>query len=68
MKVAGPSGFDPFRMRMAKLPAKVLEDPNLMIDASSVGLLVLTLAVVRSGVRSVARRTEARQFRACWRW
>ena len=39
--VARSVGLDPFRMlRMAKLPAKVLEDPNLMIDASSVGWLL----------------------------
>ena len=40
-EVARSVGLDPFRMlRMAKLPAKVLEDPNLMIDASSVGWLL----------------------------
>ena len=34
-------GLDPFRMlRMAKLPASVLDDPNMMIDASSVGWLL----------------------------
>jgi AraC-like DNA-binding protein len=40
-EVARSVGLDPFRMlRIAKLPAKVLEDPNLMIDASSVGWLL----------------------------
>ena len=34
-------GLDPFRMlRMAKLPARVLDDPNMMIDAGSVGWLL----------------------------
>ena len=39
--VARSVGLDPFRMlRMAKLPAKVLDDPNLMISADSVGWLL----------------------------
>src|SRR4249919_1788243 len=39
--VARSVGLDPFRMlRMAKLPAKVLDDSNLMISADSVGLLL----------------------------
>jgi len=39
--VARSVGLDPFRMlRMARLPAKVLEDPNLMISADSVGWLL----------------------------
>ena len=39
--VARSVGLDPFRMlRMAKLPAKVLDDPNMMIDAGSVGWLL----------------------------
>src|SRR6476620_1704662 len=34
-------GLDPFRMlRMAKLPARVLDDPNMMISADSVGWLL----------------------------
>jgi len=40
-EVARSVGLDPFRMlRLAKLPARALEDPNLMIDASSVGWLL----------------------------
>ena len=40
-QVARSVGLDPFRMlRMAKLPAKVLDDPNLMISADSVGWLL----------------------------
>lgn len=39
--VARSVGLDPFRMlRMAKLPARVLDDPNLMISADSVGWLL----------------------------
>ena len=39
--VARSVGLDPFRMlRMAKLPARVLDDPNMMIDAGSVGWLL----------------------------
>ncbi|MGE8449462.1 MAG: AraC family transcriptional regulator [Pseudomonadales bacterium] len=39
--VARSVGLDPFRMlRMAKLPAKVLDDPNVMISADSVGWLL----------------------------
>src|SRR6188472_2001975 len=39
--VARSVGLDPFRMlRMAKLPARVLDDPNVMIGADSVGLLL----------------------------
>lgn len=39
--VARSVGLDPLRMlRMAKLPAKVLDDPNLMISADSVGWLL----------------------------
>jgi len=39
--VARSVGLDPLRMlRMAKLPAKVLDDPNLMISADSVGRLL----------------------------
>src|SRR5688572_27333353 len=39
--VARSVGLDPFRMlRMAKLPARVLDDPNLMIGADSVGWLL----------------------------
>jgi AraC-like DNA-binding protein len=39
--VARSVGLDPFRMlRMAKLPATVLDDPNLMISADSVGWLL----------------------------
>jgi AraC-like DNA-binding protein len=39
--VARSVGLDPFRMlRTAKLPAKVLDDPNLMISADSVGWLL----------------------------
>ena len=37
--VARSVGLDPFRMlRMAKLPAKVLDDPNVMINASHIRL------------------------------
>ena len=39
--VARSVGLDPFRMlRMAKLPARVLDDPNMMISADSVGWLL----------------------------
>jgi len=39
--VARSVGLDPFRvLRMAKLPARVLEDPNMMINAGSVGWLL----------------------------
>ena len=39
--VARSVGLDPLRMlRMAKLPARVLDDPNLMISADSVGWLL----------------------------
>ena len=39
--VARSAGLDPFRMlRMAKLPANVLDDPTMMISASSVGWLL----------------------------
>src|SRR4249920_3629253 len=39
--VARSVGLDPFRMlRLAKLPAKVLDDPNLMISADSVAWLL----------------------------
>ena len=39
--VARSVGLDPFRMlRMAKLPARVLDDPNMMINAGSVGWLL----------------------------
>ena len=39
--VARSVGLDPFHMlRMAKLPATVLDDPNMMISASSVGSLL----------------------------
>ena len=39
--VARSVGLDPFRMlRMAKLPAKVLDDPNSMISVDSVGWLL----------------------------
>lgn len=39
--VARSVGLDPFRMlRMAKLPAKVLDDPNVMISADSVAWLL----------------------------
>jgi AraC-like DNA-binding protein len=40
-QVARSVGLDPLRMlRMAKLPAKVLNDPNVMISADSVGWLL----------------------------
>jgi AraC-like DNA-binding protein len=40
-RVARSVGLDPFRMlRMARLPAKVLDDPNIMISADSVGGLL----------------------------
>ena len=40
-QVARSVGLDPFRMlRMAKLPARVLDDPNLMISADLVGWLL----------------------------
>ena len=40
-RVARSVGLDPFRMlRMAKLPAKVLDDPNMLISADSVGWLL----------------------------
>ena len=43
--VARSVGLDPFRMlRMAKLPARVLDDPNMMISADSVGWLLEELA------------------------
>ena len=43
--VARSVGLDPFRMlRMAKLPARVLDDPNMMINADSVGWLLEELA------------------------
>ena len=39
--VARSVGLDPFRMlRMAKLPAGVLDDPNLLISVDSVGWLL----------------------------
>ena len=39
--VARSVGLDPFRMlRMAKLPAKVLDDPNVLISADSVAWLL----------------------------
>jgi AraC-like DNA-binding protein len=39
--VARSVGLDPYHMlRMAKLPARVLDDPNMMINASSVGSLL----------------------------
>ena len=39
--VARSVGLDPLRMlRMVKLPARVLDDPNLMISADSVGRLL----------------------------
>ena len=39
--VARSVGLDPFRMlRMAKLPAKALDDPNVLISADSVGWLL----------------------------
>ena len=39
--IARSVGLDPFRMlRMAKLPARVLDDPNMMISADSVGGLL----------------------------
>jgi len=39
--VARSVGLDPFRLlRMAKLPARVLDDPNLLISAHSVGWLL----------------------------
>lgn len=39
--IARSVGLDPFRMlRMAKLPARVLDDPNMMISADSVGWLL----------------------------
>jgi len=39
--IARSVGLDPFRMlRMAKLPAKVLDDPNSMISVGSVGRLL----------------------------
>src|SRR5688572_27852411 len=39
--VARSVGLDPFRMlRIVGLPAGILDDPNLMIDASSVGRLL----------------------------
>jgi AraC-like DNA-binding protein len=39
--VARSVGLDPFRMlRLAKIPAKALDDPNLMISADSVGWLL----------------------------
>jgi AraC-like DNA-binding protein len=39
--VARSVGLDPFRMlRMAKLPARVLDDPNMTISADSVGWLL----------------------------
>ena len=40
-QVARSVGLDPFRMlRMAKLPAKALDDPNVLISADSVGWLL----------------------------
>ena len=40
-RVARSVGLDPFRMlRMARLPAKVLDDPNMLISADSVGWLL----------------------------
>jgi hypothetical protein len=39
--VARSVGLDPFRMlRTAKLPAKALDDPNVLISADSVGWLL----------------------------
>ncbi|HEX3364194.1 AraC family transcriptional regulator [Phenylobacterium sp.] len=39
--VARAAGLDPFRMlRMAKLPARVLDDPNMIISSDSVGWLL----------------------------
>lgn len=40
-QVARSVGLDPFRMlRMAKLPAEVLDDPNMLISADAVGWLL----------------------------
>jgi len=40
-RVARSVGLDPFRMlRMAKLPARALDDPNVLISADSVGWLL----------------------------
>jgi len=40
-QVARSVGLDPFRMlRMAKLPARALDDPNVLISADSVGWLL----------------------------
>src|SRR5688572_17934730 len=40
-RVARSVGLDPFRMlRMAKLPATVLDSPDMMISADSVGWLL----------------------------
>jgi AraC-like DNA-binding protein len=40
-QVARSVGLDPFRMlRMAKLPARALDDPNMMISADSLGWLL----------------------------
>jgi AraC-like DNA-binding protein len=40
-QIARSVGLDPFRvLRMAKLPARVLDDPNMMISADSVGWLL----------------------------
>ncbi|PYY67594.1 AraC family transcriptional regulator [Pseudomonas jessenii] len=40
-QVARAAGLDPFRMlRMAKLPAGALDDPNIMISSDSVGWLL----------------------------
>ncbi|WP_223513374.1 AraC family transcriptional regulator [Pseudomonas sp. GL-B-19] len=40
-QVARSVGLDPFRMlRLAKLPASVLDDPNIMISSDSVGWLL----------------------------
>jgi AraC-like DNA-binding protein len=51
-EVARSVGLDPFRMlRMARLPARVLDDPDIMIDAASVGWL-LEESARRSGQES----------------
>ncbi|MFY0727231.1 AraC family transcriptional regulator [Pseudomonas sp. NFX15] len=40
-QIARSAGLDPFRMlRLAKLPANVLDDPNIMISSDSVGWLL----------------------------
>ena len=69
--VARSVGLDPFRMlRMAKLPATVLDDPNMTISADSVGWLLEESARLsgQEAFGCCSRKREAWPTWACWRW